>query len=131
MPELPERNWSVAWLAGIPIGIGNGLLREATYAKWLTRSKAHLLSSVSAVAAFSGLFEFLARRWPLRTKSQAARVGVAWVSLTVVSEFGFGLLVAKQSWRDLVAQYDIRSSAWPLVLAWLGLGPLLLGRRRG
>jgi len=32
--------------------------------------------------------------------------------------------VAKQSWSDLVADYDItRGRTWPYVLAWITIGP--------
>ena len=49
---------------------------------------------------------------------------VAWLGLTVAFEFGFGRLVAKQSWEDLLSDYNVaRGRTWPLVLAWIAAGP--------
>jgi hypothetical protein len=51
-------------------------------------------------------------------------VGAAWLGLTIGFEFGFGRLVAKQSWERLLADYDVSAGrTWPLVLAWLAAGP--------
>ena len=44
--------------------------------------------------------------------------------MTVAFEFGFGRLVAKASWEELLADYNLASGRlWPLVLAWIALGP--------
>ena len=45
-------------------------------------------------------------------------VGAAWLSLTVAFEFGFGRAVAKQSWEELLADYNVsQGRTWPFVLA--------------
>lgn len=49
--------------------------------------------------------------------------------LTVAFEFGFGRLVAKQSWHELLGDYDLRRGrTWPLVLAWIAVGPAVVRR---
>jgi hypothetical protein len=69
----------------------------------------------------------LQRRWPLRTHSEAVRVGTAWVALTVAFEFSFGRLVARQSWEELLRDYDLaHGRTWPLVLAWIAAGPAVV-----
>jgi hypothetical protein len=52
--------------------------------------------------------------------------------MTVGFEFAFGRLVAKQSWQDLLADYNLaRGRTWPLVLAWIAAGPAVVpGLRR-
>ena len=61
---------------------------------------------------------------------QALEVGIAWLALTVAFEFGFGRYVAHTSWRELLADYDLRKGRlWPLVLAWIMLGPALVRAR--
>jgi hypothetical protein len=51
-------------------------------------------------------------------------VGAQWLALTVAFEFGFGRLVARQSWDELLADYDVRAGrTWPFVLAWIAAGP--------
>jgi hypothetical protein len=116
--------WLVAWLGGAAIGVLNGVLRENTYAPRVGEERAHRISSATAIVALAGWFAFLQRRRPLQTRAQATAVGAAWVAMTIAFEFGFGRLVAKQSWRELTADYDLRRGRmWPLVLTWVGLGP--------
>jgi hypothetical protein len=82
------------------------------------------VSSVTLVAAVLSYASAVERRWHLPTTGAAARVGLAWVGLTVAFEFGFGRYVARQSWRTLVADYDMaRGRLWPLVLAAVGAAP--------
>lgn len=124
-----SRPWLVAWLGGATIGVANGVAREATYGKRLSEQSAHQLSSVTAIGAFAGYFSYLQRRWPLAGDREAVRTGAAWVTLTVAFEFGIGRLVAKQSWSELTADYNLRRGrTWPLVLAWIGAGPAVVRR---
>jgi len=49
--------------------------------------------------------------------------------LTIAFEFVFGRLAAKQSWSDLVADYNpARGRTWTLVLAWIAVGPAAMAR---
>jgi hypothetical protein len=127
----PVRAWLRAWLGGAAIGVANGVTREATYGERVSERTAHQISGATAIAAFGAYFAVLQRRWPLRDSSEALGVGAAWVAMTVCFEFGFGRLVAKQSWGDLLADYDVRDGrTWPLVLAWIGAGPAIIAASR-
>ena len=95
------------------------------------RVTAHQLSTGSAIALFAGYFEWLAGRWPLASTREALEVGAAWLALTVAFEFGFGRGVAHTSWDELLGDYDLRKGRlWPLVLAWIALGPAIVRARR-
>lgn len=122
---VERKQWLVAWLGGAVIGVANGVLREGTYGRWLSEPAANRLSVASAGTAFIGYFRALQHRWPIRSRSEAAMIGTIWLLLTVCFEFGLGRLVAKKSWDELTAEYDIRRGRlWPLVLLVIGLGPL-------
>jgi hypothetical protein len=124
-PELGP--WLGAWLGAALIGVANGVAREATYARLVDERTAHQVSGVTGIAAFAAYFRALQARWPLPSTATALEVGGAWVAMTVAFEFGFGRLVAKQSWEDLLADYDLAAGrTWPLVLAWIGLGPAVV-----
>lgn len=126
------RRWIQAWPGGAPIGVGNGIAREATYGKVLGERAAHQVSTATAIAAFAAYFELLQRRYPLASAQEARLTGLAWLGLTVAFEFGFGRLVAKHSWKQLLADYNVTAGrTWPLVLAWLALGPSVVRARRG
>jgi hypothetical protein len=129
MSPSARRWWIPAWLGGVVIGVANGAAREATYGKRLPELTAHNLSSATGVAALAGYFWVLQRRCPLRTAGDALGVGASWAAMTVGFEFGFGRLVAKQSWPELLADYNVaRGRTWPLVLAWIAAGPEVIRR---
>jgi hypothetical protein len=121
--------WLAAWSGGIVIGVANGVAREATFGKRLDERTAHQVSTLTAVVGFAGYFGFLQRRWPLTTTRDALKVGGTWLVLTIIFEFAFGRLVAKQSWSTLRADYNLaRGRTWPLVLAWIAVGPAVTAR---
>jgi hypothetical protein len=104
--------------------VANGILREVTYGRRVPERTAHQLSGATAIAAFALYFSALDARWPLRDTREAVEVGAGWLALTVAFELGFGRLVAKQSWEELLADYDVTEGrTWPLVLAWICAGP--------
>lgn len=123
--------WTAAWLGGAGIGVANGVLRETTYGRCMSAWAAHGVSGATAVACFGAYFRALDRRWPIPTAREAAVIGGVWLALTVAFEFGFGRAVAKQSWDELLADYDVtRGRTWPLVLAWIAAGPVVVRARR-
>ena len=51
--------------------------------------------------------------------------------MTLVFEFGFGRLVAKKAWGELLDDYDLAGGrTWPLVLVWIALGPAIVRARK-
>jgi hypothetical protein len=60
---------------------------------------------------------------------EALEVGVQWLAFTVTFKFALGRLIARKSWRDLLTDYNLaRGRTWPLVLAWLAVGPEAIRR---
>lgn len=124
-----RKRWLGAWLGGVLLGIANGSLREALFARRTSEQRANQLSVLTGIAAFAGYFSVLERRWPLRSTREALEVGGAWVAMTTVFEFGFGRLVAKESWGELFGAYNVfKGRLWPLMLLWIGLGPEFIRR---
>jgi len=124
--------WVFAWIGGAAIGVANGVLREATYGRRLGEQRANRLSVLIGVMAFAAYFRALQRRWPLRDGREAREVGALWLALTVCFEFSFGRLVAGKPWAELVGEYDVRRGRlWPLLLAWIAVGPAAIRRAMG
>jgi hypothetical protein len=123
MSESPYGRWIAAWSGMALLGVGNGVSR-GLYDKWLGQHRAHQVSSLTLVAALLPYAAAVERRWPLPTADAAVGVGLTWVGMTATFEFGFGHFVARQSWRELAADYDMtRGRLWPLVLAAVGTAP--------
>jgi len=125
------RPWTVAWLGGSVIGIANGVVRELAYKDRVGDLAAHQISTSIAVALFAAYFVALNRRWPLPSRRTALQVGVLWVFLTLLFEFGFGHWIDHKSWRELLEQYDVAAGyVWPFLLVWIVVGPSVISSRR-
>jgi hypothetical protein len=118
------RRWVAAWPGAAAIGILNGAIREGTYGRRIEAERANRLSGVTLVAGLALYFWNLNRRWPIPSRTDAAKIGASWVTLTVVFEFGFGRAIEKRSWSEMLQAYNIaEGETWPAVLAWIAVGP--------
>jgi hypothetical protein len=125
------RRWTAAWLAGPVIGVANGAVRDRVYAERLGEQRAHQVSSVVAVGLFAAHFWLLERRWPVESLPGALGIGATWVALTVLFELAFGRAVGGLTWNELLRDYDLRRGRlWPVVLAWLAVGPAVVSAAR-
>lgn len=119
----------LAWIPMIFIGIINGIVREATYGKYLSDLRAHQVSTVTGVLLFGLYVWVLARAWRFESMSQAVAIGCIWLGLTVAFEFLFGHYVAGHAWSKLIADYNILAGrVWIVVLIWIAIAPTLFYR---
>jgi hypothetical protein len=118
------RPWLLGWLGGSVLGVINGIVREATYKRWVGDRAANDISVATLILMLGGNFFALQRRWPIPGKRQAAEIGAIWVALTVLFEFGFGHWGDHKSWDELLDNYNLAEGhLWPLVLVWIAIGP--------
>jgi hypothetical protein len=119
-----ETKQVLAWTALPFAAVANGVVRDKTYGKSVGETAAHSLS-VAPLAAVVGFWAgFLARRWPLRSRRSAVRVGIFWLALTLAFETGLGK-ARGVSTHDQLAEYDVRRGRlWPLALAVIAFAPL-------
>lgn len=117
--------WGLGWLGLAGIGVVNGVLREALYARRTGERTAHQVSSVTAAAAFGAAVVALERRRPLPSWRAAATVGGAWAVMTVAFETVM-TRAARNPWHAVFADYDLRRGRlWGLVVLWIGVLPAL------
>jgi len=95
----------------------------------MTDLAAHQLSTVTGVL-LSGLAVWVLWKYrPLETARQAWVVGIAWFSLTIAFEFGFGHYIARHSWQQLLADYNILNGrVWSIFLIWILIMPYFFFR---
>ncbi|MEO8275315.1 MAG: hypothetical protein ABI639_03805 [Thermoanaerobaculia bacterium] len=119
------------WLLLMVTAVANGLLREKFLTPHFGPQWAHVISTLILCAAI--LAEtFATIAWIAPTSIQAAfTVGVFWMVLVLGFEFGFGHFVARKSWGDLLADYNLmRGRIWLLVPLVTFLAPVLASCRR-
>ncbi len=123
---------SAAWLLILVCAVANGAFRESLLRPTLGQVGAlvasGLLLSVCIMVVSAALVPWFGR---LRTSGYLF-LGLFWVGLTLVFEFGFGLFVQHRTWAQLFEAYTFEGgNLWPLVLIVTALAPLLAAHLRG
>lgn len=117
-----------AWLPIPVMAVVNGALRDLTYAKLTSETLAHSLSVFPLIVAIVAWARLLAGWSPLANGRAGLRVGLIWLLLTLLFEFGLGALRGLDL-RVMLTQYDVtRGHLWPLVPLTMGLSPELVRR---
>lgn len=122
----------VLWLLILACAVLNGLFREAVLLPKLGIPIALVLSGI-LLAICILVVSLVFVRWLGRLgTAQALSLGFFWLCLTLAFEFGFGRLVRKETWAELLEAYAFKDgNIWPLVLVVTFLAPLLAVRARG
>ena len=116
----------IYWLPMILIAFANAALRQGVLIRFFDAHRAHQWSTITLMI-FSFLYTLaIFHRLEITAVGKAWLTGVVWVILTLLFEFGLGLLMGK-SLNELTEQYHIeRGHLWILFLAWLLLLPWLV-----
>ena len=117
------------WLILAVVAIANGVMRQAFYGRYLSELAAHQLSTVTGILLTGGVVWILNRFWPIGSAREAWIIGVSWLVMTVLFEFGFGHYVAGHSWSRLLADYNLLAGrVWLLFLVWIAMLPYVIWR---
>jgi hypothetical protein len=128
----PLLRYVLAWCILLVIAVGNGALREFTFAQAMPELRAHQLSTLIG-SGFIGLAVWLIiRAWPPASGRQAFLIGLFWLVLTVAFEFFLGLVLAHKPLSLVLQDYNLLAGrVWPFFLLWLLLAPWVFHRIRG
>jgi len=114
------------WFAFPFVAILNGALREATYKKFVGDLPAHQISTVTGIIFFGIIFYFIFRKWKIESVNHAVIVGIVWLFLTILFEFGFGHYIIGNSWEKLFHDYNLAEGrVWSLILIWIFFAPVV------
>lgn len=116
--------YCLAWVPMVFIAIANGAVREKLYGPYMSELAAHQISSISAVVLFA-LYTFLLNRFlPFSSADQAILVGLLWLGLTLVFEFGMVIGLQGESMDTALAEYNLLAGrVWVLVLTVVAMLP--------
>jgi len=120
------------WLVLSVLAVANGIFREAVISPPLGDAAAHAASTVFLCGVIL-VVAWLTICWiGPRTGKEAFLIGLLWLGMTLAFEFLAGHYLFGNSWRDLLADYNLaRGRLWPLVLATTLLAPWLAAKWRG
>ncbi|MGQ0622687.1 MAG: hypothetical protein ACT4QA_22750 [Panacagrimonas sp.] len=117
------------WFVLVVLAIANGTLREKVLVPAMGASSALLISGITlSVAIF--VVSWFALPWygPLAS-SQYWLIGLLWLFMTMLFEFGFGHFIAHKSWVELLDAYNVsKGNLWALVLVATFVSPWLAAR---
>jgi len=117
----------ILWWFSFPfVGILNGVLREVIYKKLVGDLPAHQISTVTGVLFFGIIFYFIFKKWKIESARHAILVGVIWLGLTILFEFGFGHYIMGNPWQKLLHDYNLAEGRiWSLFLVWITIAPFV------
>jgi len=117
----------ILWWFVFPfVGIFNGVLREATYKKFVDDLPAHQISTATGIIFFGIIFYFIFNKWKIQSLNDAILIGLIWLTLTMLFEFGFGHYIMGNSWEKLLYDYNIAEGRiWSLFLLWITIAPVI------
>ena len=111
------------WFPMLLIAIANGALREFVFKKYVADLTAHQLSTISLIILFAAYIWFILNRFPPFSSRQAILIGLVWVILTLIFEFGFGRYRGR-SWIELLEDYNlVKGRIWILIPLWIAIAP--------
>ena len=106
----------------------HGTLRELLLTPIVGPLVSHQVSSLTASLLIVFVTWFLVPWIHAATQRDQIRLGLAWLTLTVAFEFGFGHWAAGYCWSDLVADYNLSTGRlWILVLVATAVAPRFVG----
>lgn len=118
------KKYLLGWFILLVAAIINGAAREALYKQALGDLGAHQLSTLTGILLFAVLIWGMSRIWPIPTPTEAWRIGILWLLMTIGFEFLFGHFVMGHSWEKLFYDYNIlEGRVWVLVLIWTLVAP--------
>jgi len=120
------------WLLLVVLAILNGALREKALIPVLGPTGGLVISGIS-LSFLIFLVSWLAvPQFGALSASQYWFIGLLWLVMTVLFEFGFGHWIAGKPWNELLAAYNIsKGSLWVLVLLVTLISPYVAARVSG
>lgn len=114
------------WFPMVIIAIINGTIRQLFFTNFLDELGAHQLSVISGITFFAIYVWFITGRWKLNSSLSAIKIGLMWLTMTIIFEFIFGHYVMGNSWQKLLHDYNIlEGRLWVVVLFWTTISPLV------
>jgi len=114
------------WFVLLVLAVLSGTFRQAVLLPRLCDGTAHVVSTLLLSAILFALACFSIGYIRPRTVGEAWLMGLLWVGLTVAFEFGVGHHLYGNSWRKLLADYNLAAGRiWVLVLLTDLLAPVV------
>lgn len=120
------------WLLILVCAVVNGAFRESVLVPRFGSLPAFVVSGVLLLLCIVAVSTALVPWFGRLLVSGYLLIGILWLILTLVFEFGFGHFLQHKTWPQLLKAYTFQEgNLWPLVLIVTTLAPLLAAYLRG
>lgn len=112
----------------ILIAVANGTARDLGYKNMLGELTARQVSTLSLMILFGIYIFYVIQRYPPQSPMQAIWIGLLWLLLTLIFEFGMGLATGI-SWKIMLEEFNIlKGRLWILTPIWVTVAPYIAFR---
>ena len=119
----------IVWILFAFLAVGNGVLRQKFVSPKLGGYAGHIISTVMLILLIFIVTFLFVRHLQTSSTKDLLTIGIFWVALTVLFEFGFGHYIAGHPWSKLLADYNIfKGRLWCLVLLNNLVAPIICGK---
>ena len=116
----------LVWLGLLVLAFANGFLREIALVRLMSPTAAEAFSAMLLAFLIVSAAWLLVRWTPRRYSFKAwLGIGLLWLGLTAVLEFGVFYFLLGTPWQDLLADYDPRHGYFGLIQLTALLAPVL------
>jgi len=115
----------LCWFPMLLIAVINGAGIDFWYKKYTGELPGHQISTNSLIVLFGFYIWLVINKLPPNSGQQAISIGLLWLMLTLLFEFGFGLMRGN-SWTKLLGDYNILNGhIWILIPIWITIAPYM------
>ena len=122
----------IAWFPMFVIALANATIREVGYKRYFGELAAHQISTLTACILVGVYVWLLSNYLAIQSAGQAIGIGLMWLAMTVVFEFGFGHFIVGNPWSRLLHDYNVlQGRVWGLFVLWIAVAPYVFYEIRG
>ena len=119
------------WFLLAVLAIANGMLREKVLIPALGASIGMQFSGITLSVAILLVSCFALPWYGALPSIQYWLIGLLWLLMTILFEFGFGHFIAHKSWAELLDAYNVsKGNLWVVVLVATFVSPWLAAQLR-
>ncbi|HWW75740.1 MAG TPA: hypothetical protein VNZ44_10105 [Pyrinomonadaceae bacterium] len=123
---------SAVWLVIVAVESAHGTLRELFLAPAVGDFRARQIAVFTGSLLILGVAYLFVRWIRAGSTGRLLAVGLLWLFMTLLFEFGLGFFVLGYSWERVASDYDLsRGGLMSFGLVLLTLAPLIAARLRG
>lgn len=127
-----ELKAAAVWLIILVCAVLNGALREAVLVPRFGQPAGLMASGLLLSVCILGVSVVLVPWFGRLSTARCLQLGLLWLCMTLLFEFGLGRLVQHKSWSELFEAYTFKGgNLWSVVLVITFLAPLIAARLRG